>query len=143
MNSFTEMLTDLHAYRALGRDLLTLAERESQSLQHAPGPGLSQIYESRKLLLPRLNESLEKIRAHRSRWQTLTSSERQQQPELNALIRQVQDLIMRVILLDRQNEQCLLRRGLVPAREMANVSANQQRPNFVASLYQRQSVRAE
>ena len=44
---------------------------------------------------------------------------------------------MKIILLDRENEQGLLRRGLVPARELPSV--NQQRPNFVADLYRRQA----
>jgi hypothetical protein len=51
------------------------------------------------------------------------------------LLRQNQDQTMKIILLDRENEQCLLRRGLVPTRELP--SANRQRPNFVADLYRR------
>jgi hypothetical protein len=43
---------------------------------------------------------------------------------------------MKFILLDRENEQGLLRRGMVPARELPSV--NRQRPHFVAELYLRQ-----
>ena len=92
----------------------------------------------RKTLLPRLNESLEKVRQHRIIWQNFTAAERAAQPEVGFLVRQVQDLTMRVILLDRENEQGLLRRGLIPAREIP--SAQQQRPHFVADLYRRQAV---
>ena len=42
----------------------------------------------------------------------------------------------KIILLDRENEQGLLRRGLVPPRELPSV--NRQRPHFVADLYRRQ-----
>ena len=53
-------------------------------------------------------------------------------------MRQAQELIMRVILLDRDNEQGLLRRGWSPAREIP--SAQRQRPHFVADLYRRQQA---
>ena len=62
--------------------------------------------------------------------------ERARHPGIGMLLRQNQDLIMKVIVLDRENEQCLLRRGLVPARELP--PANRQRPHFVADLYRRQ-----
>ena len=54
------------------------------------------------------------------------------------LLRQNQDLTMKIILIDRENEQSLLRRGLVPPRELPSV--NRQRPHFVADLYRRQSM---
>jgi len=40
--------------------------------------------------------------------------------------------------LDRENEQALLRRSLVPARQLPSV--NRQRPHFVADLYRRQGA---
>jgi hypothetical protein len=83
-----------------------------------------------------LSEALDKIRVHRRHWQSMTASERAAQPEIGFLLRQAQDLIMRVVLLDRENEQGFLRRGLIPAREIP--SAQQQRPHFVANLYRRQ-----
>ena len=49
------------------------------------------------------------------------------------LLRQNQDLTMKIIVLDRENEQNLLRRGLVPPRELPSV--NRQRPHFVADLH--------
>ena len=139
--NWTQMLTDLRQHQLLSREILSLSERESQALRQ-PSPGqpavLQEISDLRRLLLPRLSESLEKVRRHRERWQTLNPAERSAQPEIAFLVRQTQDLIMRVLLLDRENEQGLLRLGLVPAREMNAVSG--QRPNFVAGLYRRQTV---
>ncbi len=43
---------------------------------------------------------------------------------------------MKIIVLDRENEQVLLRKGMVPARHLP--SADRQRPHFVADLYRRQ-----
>jgi flagellar biosynthesis/type III secretory pathway chaperone len=136
MTAFHQILTDLRHHQLTCRELLALAERESQLLRQGQIAALQEIYQAKKVLLPRLSESLEKVRLHRQHWQTLTTAERAAQPEISFLIRQVQDLIMRVILLDRENEQGLLRRGLVPAREMQSVG--QQRPHFVAGLYRRQ-----
>jgi hypothetical protein len=62
--------------------------------------------------------------------------ERARHPEIGMLLRQNQDLTMKIIVLDRENEQSLLRRGLVPPRELPSV--NRQRPHFVAELYRRQ-----
>ena len=134
------MLTDLRQHQLLSREILSLAERESQALRQ-PSTGqsavLQEISDLRRLLLPRLSESLEKVRRHREHWQTLTAAERAAQPEIAFLVRQTQDLIMRVLLLDRENEQGLLRLGLVPVREMNAVSG--QRPQYVAGLYRRQA----
>ena len=138
--NWTQMLTDLRQHQLLSREILSLAERESQALRQ-PSPGqpavLQEISDLRRLLLPRLSESLEKVRRHREHWQTLTVAERAAQPEIAFLVRQTQDLIMRVLLLDRENEQGLLRLGLVPVREMNAVSG--QRPQYVAGLYRRQA----
>ena len=136
MTAHDSMLTDLRQHQLICRELLTLAERESQLLRHGQAVALTELYETRKILLPRLADSLERIRRHRQDWQGLTLAERAAQPEINFLARQVQDLTMRVILLDRENEQGLLRRGLVPARELGSLAP--QRPHFVADLYRRQ-----
>jgi hypothetical protein len=136
MTAFHQILADLRNHQVLCRELLLLAERESQLLRQGEATELHETHQTRKGLLPRLNESLEKVRLHRQQWQMLTANERAAQPEINFLIRQVQDVIMRVILLDRENEQGLLRRGLVPAREMSSVAP--QRRHFAAGLYRRQ-----
>jgi hypothetical protein len=71
-------------------------------------------------------------------WQKFSPDERARHPEIGMLLRQNQDLTMKIIVLDRENEQSLLRRGLVPARELPSV--NRQRPHFVAELYRRQGA---
>jgi hypothetical protein len=131
------MLADLRAHQSICRELLMLAERESQALRQGQAAVLDEVHQARKPLLPRLSDSLEKVRQHRIQWQRLTAPERAAQPEIGFLVRQAQDLILRVLLLDRENEQGLLRRGLIPPREIP--SAQQQRPHFVAGLYRRHS----
>jgi len=85
-----------------------------------------------------LNQSLDTLRKHRVNWQKFSLDERARYPEIGMLLRQNQDVTMKIIMLDRENEQGLLRRGLIPARELPPV--NRQRPHFVADLYRRQST---
>ena len=115
-----------------------LVEREGHSLRQAEKPTLFEFYQLKKALLPRLVQSLDILRAHRINWQKFTPDERARHPEIGMLLRQNQDLTMKIILLDRENEQTLLRRGLVPPRQLP--PANRQRPNFVAELYRRQGL---
>lgn len=133
MNAHAQMLADLRAHQTLSRDLLSLAEQESHALRHDDRQRLRGITESRRALLPALTSSVAALRAHRQKWQHLSATERAAQPEIGFLIRQTQDLIMRAILLDRDNEQGLLRHGLIPPREIP--AASPQRPHWVASRY--------
>jgi len=130
-----QIVADLKARLALCQELLTVIEREAQALRRSDQPSLFEFYQLRKNLLPRVNESVETLRRHRVEWQKFSPDERSQFPEIGTLLRQNQDLTMKIILLDRENEQALLRRGLLPAKELPSV--NRQRPHFVADLYRK------
>jgi flagellar biosynthesis/type III secretory pathway chaperone len=138
MNTPPEMIDILHQHLAVCQELLVVAEREGQALRRADQPSLFEFYQQKKNLLPRLNQSLDGLRKHRVNWQRLSLDERARQPEVGLLLRKSQDLTMKIIVLDRENEQALLRRGLVPARQLPSV--NRQRPHFVADLYRRQGA---
>ncbi len=130
-----DIVRDLKEHLEIGHELLGLIEREGQNLRQPGKPALFEFYQSKKALLPRLDKSLDNLRKHRTNWQRLGPDERARHPEIAVLLRQNQDLTMKIILLDRDNEQCLLRRGLVPPRELP--AAERQRPHFVADLYRR------
>lgn len=138
MMTTQELVQCLEGHMAVCQELLLLAEREAQTLRRADNPSQFQLYQIRKSLLPRLNQSLDGLRQHRVQWQKLSLDERARHPEIAPLLRKCQDLTMKIIVLDRENEQALLRRGLVPARELPSV--NRQRPHFVADLYRRQGA---
>ena len=137
MNPQLQILSDLRAHQALCRELLALAEQERQVLRSPEAPSLVELSQTKRTILPRLNESLSRIRHHREAWAKTDPAARARHPEITSLVRQAQDLIMRIIVLDRENEQNLLRRGLLAPGQMP--SANQQRPSLVADLY-RQSA---
>ena len=133
-----DIIDDLKQHYGLCQELLHTVEREGQTLRRTDNPSLFEFYQLRKTLLPRLNQSLDTLRRHRVSWQKLSMDERARHPEIGMLLRQNQDLTMKIILIDRENEQSLLRRGLVPPRELPSV--NRQRPHFVAELYRRQGA---
>ncbi|NOS72118.1 MAG: hypothetical protein HOP33_19605 [Verrucomicrobia bacterium] len=131
------IIQDLRRHLALCQEILGVVESESEALRAAEGALNFTAYQAKKNLLPRLDQSLNQIRQHRSTWQRLEAAMRARFPEVPTLLRQNQDLIMKIIVLDRENEQALLRRGLVPPRHLP--PASRQRPHFVADLYRRQS----
>lgn len=136
MNSLSSMVADLQGHLTLCQEILQLVEAERHTLQHSQTGLAFESYQAKKNLLPRLNQSLNQIRQHRATWQKLSPAERAQFPDVPGLLRQNQDLIMKIIVLDRENEQALLRQGLVPPRQLP--AAQRQRPHFVADLYRRQ-----
>lgn len=137
MTDLVEMRAGLQAHLGLAREVLALVEREGQTLRSTEAQTPFESYPAKKALLARLEESVAKLKEIRSEWTRLDARTRGANPDVHQLIRQNQDLTMKIIVLDRENEQALLRRGLVPPREIP--SANRQRPHFVADLYRRQT----
>jgi hypothetical protein len=134
MNSITDISQDLRQHHALCQDLLAVVEREGIALR---GPNLAaaakEFYQTRKSLFPHLSEGVERLKQHRAVWQQLPPSERALHTEVTSLLRVVQDVIMKILMLDRENEQMFLRKGLVPPTHLP--SLNRHRPHFVANLY--------
>jgi hypothetical protein len=138
MTCLTEFEHDLRTHRNLCEAILALAAKENGALRSSQTGLQAENSAQRKKFLAQLTDSLDKIREHRIAWMRLEPSVRQGHPEIAELLRENQDLIMRILVLDKENEQALLRKGLVPLRHVP--SANQQRPHFVSSMYQRNSV---
>ena len=135
MSDGGEMAGDLRAHLATCQELLGVIARENQDLRQPDSSSAFDFYQSRRNLLPRLDHALGRLRKHRAAWQRLGPAERRPAPEVASLMRTLQELIMKIILLDRENEQALLRRGLLPAHQLP--SAHRQQPHFVAELYRR------
>lgn len=133
------LLPDLQDHLALCQEVLSLVEHESAALRGGDAARRFEFFTARKALLPRLDESLARIKSQRHDWQRRPAAERAEQPAVSALLRQNQDLIMRILVLDRENEQLLLRHGLVPPRHLP--APERERPHFVADLYRKQGGR--
>lgn len=125
----------LRAHLRLCQDILAVVERENVALKQPESDSRMEASKARKDLLPELEASLSELRAQRTEWLKLSAEERARSPEIAGLLRQNQDVIMKIIVLDRENEQTLLRKGMVPPRHLP--SANRNRPHYVADLYRR------
>ena len=130
-----EISGDLCAHQAMCQELLGIIARENQALGRPESVSAFEFYQARKSLLPRLDHSLAQLKQHRAAWQKGSGAERRQSSEVGVLIRSLQEQIMKIVLLDRENEQALLRRGLLPSNQLP--SPHRQRPHFVAELYRR------
>ncbi|HLP78713.1 MAG TPA: hypothetical protein VK327_17545 [Candidatus Paceibacterota bacterium] len=133
-----EISTQLRSYLTLCEDCLSLATRESQALCSAAEYQPFEFYQGRKALLSRLDQSLNLLRTWRQAWQRLDPLERAQYSEVKALLQAVQDALVKILLLDRENQQALLRRGLLPARHVSSFAS--QPPHYAAQLYRRHAT---
>ena len=133
-----DLTADLQQHLRLCQEILGLVQRENQILSGPDSASPTEFSQLRRSLLPRLDTSLEALRRHRAAWQRMSPDQRAHQPQVVSLFRQNQDLIMKILVLDRENEQALLRRGLVPPRHIP--PAARQRPHFVADLYRRSGI---
>ena len=139
MSEPSELCGVLRENLALYGEIWAIVQEERDRLR---GDGVTTLWNTslaKKDLLPGLGESLDRLVRSREAWQAMDATAKTRHPEIGALMRQNQDLLMKILVLDRENEQALLRHGLVPARELPSV--NRQRPNFVAQMYRRQAGR--
>lgn len=134
-NELAAIAADLRAHMALCEEVLATVTREGQALRGEETSNAFEFFHERQSVLPRLDESLGRLKRHRQTWQRVPGPDRARHPEITALLRSAQELIMRIIVLDRENEQALLRRGLVPPRHLP--PAQRQRPHYVVDLYRR------
>ena len=134
----SDLARELQGYLDLCREFLALFTDENQTLRR-PQPWSSISFnEERKRLLPRLESGLIKLRSFRQWWERMPAGQRESCGEIKNLFRDIQNLLPRLLLLDRENQQEMLRRGLIPATQLPPVAS--QRPNFVANLYQRHAA---
>jgi len=134
----SELSRQLRDYLALCEETLAFTSRENQALT-APGDYQPfAFYQGRKALLSRLDEALNLLHTWRQAWQRLDPAERAQYPEVKQLLQSVQDSLVKILVLDRENQQALLRRGLVPAQHVPEFAARP--PHYAAQAYRRHST---
>ena len=130
-----DLLRDLRAFAAVGEEALALAAREHQALAGNAGYEPFEFCRLRKDLLNRLEPLIVGIRHWRQFWQQISPLERAGCSGVIDVIQTLQNLLVKILQLDRENQQALLRRGLVPARHVSSCAAPPS--NYVANLYRR------
>lgn len=133
------LIADLQAFAVVCEEIMTLTRHEHQALAGHGDYQSSEFYQERKRLLPDIELLLRKFRNHRTAWQQVPQSEREQFAELKALFQNIQGLLLRVMQLDKENQQAMLKHGLVPVKHLPSTAAQQ--PHYVADLYRRNSVK--
>ena len=137
-NFFVELARDLRAHLELCHECLALFTLENRGLRSAQPWQPGEFSEHRKRLLPRLESVLIKLRGSREFWQKMTQAERERCGEIKNLFQEIQNLLPRILMLDRENQQEMLRRGALPPAHLPPVQPRQ--PNFVNNLYRRHAA---
>ena len=138
-NFTTQVVADLRAFLSLCEDALTLATSENQVLSGGPEYAPADFSPRRKSLLSGIDQALVNLKRIRQVWLQADAGERDRCTDVKSLFQAVQGTLMKVLLLDRENQQALLRRGLVPVQHLPAAAA--QRPHFVTGLYQKHAGR--
>ena len=136
----SEIAAELRCHHVVCQEFLALFTEENAALRGAQPWSAETFHERRKLLLPQLESVLINVRVGRETWSKLSESERARCGEINQLLRDIQNLLPRILSLDRENQQEMLRRGAVPPAQLetaARTATAAARPHFVAGLYQR------
>jgi len=129
---------ELRNFLDLCREFLALFTEENQALRRPESMSLAVFTAERKRLLPRLESGLMALRGFRQGWERMPAGQRESCGEIRHLFGDIQNLFPRLLLLDRENQQEMLRRGLLPATNLPPAAS--QRPHFVAGLYRRHAA---
>lgn len=110
----TGLAQDLQAFLKLGEQVLALTASENQALTGQNDYSWQDFHQRRKDLLPGLESVLLKLRARRQLGINTGHLGQGLSGQTKTLFQVIQNLLMRILLLDHQNQQALLQRGLVP-----------------------------
>ena len=127
----------LQDHNRLCGEILAVIQQEHQQLKAGTVDDLSKLQSGREGMLERLTHGQSAISEHKEAWMRLSPAERQQHPDIAGALKQSTDLIMKIVSLDRENEQLMLRNKLVPPSHLP--PAERQNPNLVAKLYKDQT----
>ena len=135
-DALSALANELQSHITLCGEILVIIQLEHQKLKTSAVDDLTALQADRQGMLEALNAAQEGILSHKEAWTRLQPAERQQRPDIANLLKQCTDLIMKIVALDRENEQLMLRNKLVPPGHLP--SSQRQNPNLVAKIYKNQ-----
>jgi len=136
LNSLAVELTD---YLQICNRAYELVQEENCSLNSSSPREAYAKADERKNLLDRVSGAMVRIKAHKALWAKIPANERMKHMNISLLIKQNMDLIMKAVMLDRENEKLMLQHGMVPPDRLP--SSAQNNPGAVAGMYQRNQTR--
>ena len=134
--SHEELVALAHALQAhidLCGEILQVVQQEHQQLKANQVDDLTQLQGARQGMLDKLSSAQSDISSHKDAWSALSQSQKQSMPEIGKRLSLCTDLIMKIVSLDRENEQLMLRNKIVPPGHLP--PAERQNPNLVAKIY--------
>lgn len=138
MINTSEILKDVETHNDICRQLLDIVQQENRWLSsasdvEAPPPDQN----LKESLSQNLSQSVSKIQAHRAALNDASKRhpETTKDPTLQTAIQSATELIMKIVVIDRENEKLLMKRGMIPPGNIP--SPYQYRPSEAVKAYQR------
>jgi len=128
-----QLANELRTHHDLCNSILSTVQHEHQQLNNGSVKDLKKFFMHRNGMLEQINDAQQNLFAQKSAWQQLTPEERTTQPKIAGLIQKNLDLIMKIVLIDRENEKLMLQNKLVPPSHLP--PAGRQNPSLVAQRY--------
>jgi hypothetical protein len=129
MDDIEQLAHELRGQRKTLEALLLLSRRD-----HA----VPQTEVRRKNVLALLSQSLDTIRQNRNAWLRLDPAAKLDRPEITELLRENQNLILKILVLDKEKEETQRRSGQAPQRP--ETAASDPSPHWVSKLYRRNAA---
>jgi len=114
-----------------------LLSEQNARLQQEGTLNWGSFVDRQKKMLAQLGTSLAQIRANRTSWLSLSADAKMEHPDMLSLLARTQELGLRILALHRENEQLMLRNGLVPVSHVSSIGSKSAR--HAAGVYQRQA----
>lgn len=137
MINTSEILKDVDLHNDICRQLLDIVQQENRWLSNASHDEVQLPDQKLKETLSQnLSKAVSKIQAHRA----ALNDEAKRQPEgnkdpaLQTAIQSATDLIMKIVVIDRENEKLLMKKGMIPPEKIP--SSYQYRPSEAVKAYQ-------
>ena len=132
------LINELSEHLAVCEEAYGLVQEENRVLNSSTPRDAYGHADRRKELLERVTGSMVRIKAHKALWGRLSPEERARSMDVSNLIKQNMDLIMKTVMLDRENEKLMFQHGMAPPDRLP--SSRQNNPTAVAGMYQRHTT---
>jgi len=132
------LIEELLRHLEVCQEAYSLVQKENQCLKSDTPRDAYQNADSRHELFERISGVMVRISAHKSLWMRLSPVERSRNMRVTSLIKQNMDLIMKTVVLDRENEKLMLQHGMAPPDRLPSSRLNN--PAAVGKLYQQNTA---
>lgn len=138
---FQTLEKDLKDQIEICKAIYHIIEREAKALnsqsRSSETPSFDHTNQAREKLLPLLNRTTDRIKKQRKVWEDLSPEQKASKPEINDLVVEALNMIMKIIKMDRANEENLLKNGSIPIDQIPQ--SLRQNPGAVANIYKQNS----